>query len=74
MVRAFSLGGWNETKFNFEPAELDKQIKKITIIRGRLAQLVERFPYKEDVGSSSLSTPTIKDQMTFVIVLFMMVY
>ncbi len=27
---------------------------------GRLAQLVERFPYKEDVGSSSLSTPTIK--------------
>ena len=26
---------------------------------GRLAQLVERFPYKEDVGSSSLSTPTI---------------
>ena len=29
--------------------------------------MVERFPYKEDVGSSSLSTPTIKDQMTFVI-------
>ncbi len=26
---------------------------------GRLAQLVERLPYKEDVGSSSLSTPTI---------------
>ena len=29
-------------------------------MKGRLAQLVERFPYKEDVGSSSLSTPTIK--------------
>ena len=27
--------------------------------QGRLAQLVERLPYKEDVGSSSLSTPTI---------------
>ena len=27
---------------------------------GRLAQLVERLPYKEDVGSSSLSTPILK--------------
>ncbi len=27
--------------------------------RGRLAQLVERFVYTEDVGSSSLSSPTI---------------
>ena len=26
---------------------------------GRLAQLVERFLYTEDVGSSSLSSPTI---------------
>ena len=26
--------------------------------RGRLAQLVERFPYKEDVGGSSPSSPT----------------
>jgi hypothetical protein len=26
---------------------------------GRLAQLVERFVYTEDVGSSSLSSPTI---------------
>ena len=26
---------------------------------GRLAQLVERFVYTEDVGSSSLSPPTI---------------
>ena len=26
---------------------------------GRLAQLVERLPYKEDVGGSSPSTPTI---------------
>ena len=26
---------------------------------GRLAQLVERLPYKEDVGGSSLSAPTI---------------
>ena len=28
--------------------------------RGRLAQLVERLVYTEDVGSSSLSSPTIK--------------
>ncbi len=28
-------------------------------IQGRLAQLVERFVYTEDVGSSSLSSPTI---------------
>lgn len=27
---------------------------------GRLAQLVERLPYKERVRSSSLLTPTIK--------------
>lgn len=27
--------------------------------RGRLAQLVEHFPYKEEVGGSSPSTPTI---------------
>ena len=26
---------------------------------GRLAQLVERFVYTEDAGSSSLSSPTI---------------
>ena len=37
------------------------------ILRGRLAQLVERLPYKERVRSSSLLTPTIKDQMTSVI-------
>lgn len=29
---------------------------------GRLAQLVERFVYTEDVGSSSLSSPTISPQ------------
>ena len=29
---------------------------------GRLAQLVERFVYTEDVGSSSLSSPTIPDR------------
>jgi hypothetical protein len=29
---------------------------------GRLAQLVERFVYTEDVGSSSLSSPTIRFQ------------
>jgi hypothetical protein len=29
---------------------------------GRLAQLVERFVYTEDVGSSSLSSPTIRLQ------------
>lgn len=27
--------------------------------QGCLAQLVERLPYKEDVGSSSLSTPSL---------------
>ena len=29
------------------------------ILNGRLAQLVERLVYTEDVGSSSLSSPTI---------------
>jgi hypothetical protein len=32
---------------------------------GRLAQLVERFVYTEDVGSSSLSSPTILSQFSF---------
>ena len=41
---------------------------------GRLAQLVERLPYKERVRSSSLLTPTIKRTMTFVIVLFIINY
>ena len=31
---------------------------------GSLAQLVERFVYTEDVGSSSLSRPTISQQVT----------
>ena len=46
----------------------DNEIK----IEGRLAQLVERLPYKERVRSSSLLTPTIKRTMTFVIVLFIL--
>ena len=37
---------------------------------GRLAQLVERLPYKERVRSSSLLTPTIKSRMAFVVLLF----
>jgi hypothetical protein len=31
----------------------------VPLVWGRLAQLVERFVYTEDVGSSSLSSPTI---------------
>lgn len=38
--------------------------------QGRLAQLVERLPYKEDVGSSSLSTPTIKTTPKRVVLFF----
>ena len=34
--------------------------ERLNISLGRLAQLVERLPYKEDVRSSSLLTPTIK--------------
>jgi hypothetical protein len=38
-------------------------------LHGRLAQLVERFVYTEDVGSSSLSSPTMhcatKDAVVF---------
>ena len=30
-----------------------------TVLNGRLAQLVERYPYKVDVTSSSLVMPTI---------------
>ncbi len=48
--------------------------KHIDACCGRLAQLVERFPYKEDVGSSSLSTPTIKDQITDVIWSFILCF
>ncbi len=33
---------------------------------GRLAQLVERFVYTEDAGSSSLSSPTISSNITVV--------
>ena len=32
---------------------------QLRVPEGRLAQLVERFVYTEDVGSSSLSSPTI---------------
>ena len=39
---------------------------------GRLAQLVERLPYKERVRSSSLLTPTIKEMMTLVIISFIL--
>ena len=39
---------------------------------GRLAQLVERLPYKERVRSSSLLAPTIKIQMTYVIWIFIL--
>ena len=41
--------------------------------QGRLAQLVERLPYKEDVGSSSLSTPTIK-RTTQVVLFFIALF
>ena len=34
---------------------------------GRLAQLEERFPYKEEVGGSSPSTPTISCSSLFVV-------
>ena len=30
-------------------------------LSGRIAQLGERLPYKQNVGSSSLSTPTTKE-------------
>ena len=33
-------------------------------IYGRLAQLGERLPYKQDVGSSILSSPTNKKELT----------
>jgi hypothetical protein len=35
------------------------QIRYTNVCCGRLAQLGERLPYKQDVGSSSLSSPTI---------------
>ena len=37
----------------------DPHISRLTNAVGRLAQLVERLVYAEDVGSSSLSSPTI---------------
>jgi hypothetical protein len=40
------------------PTEMLKRPTRI----GRLAQLVERFVYTEDVGSSSLSSPTIASE------------
>ena len=33
---------------------------------GRLAQLVERFVYTEDVGGSSPSPPTMKSKLTMI--------
>ena len=41
------------------PCQIKLPLEVLAKYWGRLAQLVERFPYKEDVGSSSLSTPTI---------------
>ena len=49
----------NLDKKIFEDIDLNILFSIIERVRGRLAQLVERLPYKEDVGSSSLSTPTI---------------
>jgi hypothetical protein len=38
------------------------QVQKAkTHLYGRLAQLGERLPYKQDVGSSILSSPTKKE-------------
>ena len=34
--------------------------RRVVVTVGRLAQLVERLVYTEDVGSSSLSSPTIR--------------
>ena len=41
---------------------------------GRLAQLGERLPYKQDVGSSILSSSTIAKALTLGWVLFMLTY
>ena len=38
-------------------------IPKLHAVHGRLAQLGERLPYKEDVGGSSPSSPTIHYQL-----------
>ena len=40
-----------------DPAMRDHHVQLRSVI-GRLAQLVERLVYTEDVGSSSLSSPT----------------
>ena len=63
--------GVNSNKLLFigiDKINTDNEIK----IEGRLAQLVERLPYKERVRSSSLLTPTIKIQMTLVIWIFIL--
>lgn len=43
-------------KVEWQSASTLQQLK-ITEYKGRLAQLVERLPYKQDVGSSILSSP-----------------
>ena len=45
------------------PKERMTTRKVKSIILGRLAQLVERYPYKVDVTSSSLVMPTIFDYL-----------
>ncbi len=46
------------------PREMLTKSKPKSIKIGRLAQLVERYPYKVDVTSSSLVMPTIFDIRT----------
>ncbi len=53
-------------------SEANISLCRVSQKEGRLAQLVERLPYKERVRSSSLLTPTIKEMMTLVIISFIL--
>ena len=57
--RGFEPRPLRHLKYKFKSLSLNLKIKTDNLKSGRLAQLVERLPYKQNVGGSIPSAPTI---------------
>ena len=57
--RGFEPRPQRHLKYKFTSLSLNLKIKTDNLKSGRLAQLVERLPYKQNVGGSIPSAPTI---------------
>ncbi len=57
--RGFEPRPLRHLKYKFKSLSLNLKTKTDNLKSGRLAQLVERLPYKQNVGGSIPSAPTI---------------